>query len=279
MEIKQTFHAGFDLTQATGCLKFVRSVVGAKILAKVPRAYEIVRIGCLVKSVIYPDGETAEFTYQGSHPSAARIRGREFVFDSEADIFKEGLTSWYDLRVMHEDSPLYSSGTVVLSRWDLLEVIAPLICYKVWFKPDRRIYKITYPDRTTCLFIYHDEVLSAVKNLDGEAEQQWRLVSDGEQSVFAEGKVRRLQVISDPKSTNFGSLSMEASDGDVEVRAVYTINGNSIVMRYQRGSCISLESTAADGRTVRFTTVSPGLAVCELTGQLMPMPDYTHLFQ
>ncbi|MFN8553203.1 MAG: hypothetical protein U0103_17145 [Candidatus Obscuribacterales bacterium] len=58
----------------------------------------------------------------------------------------------------------------------------------------------------------------------------------GSAGVFP-GKVQRLQVVSDPKSKNFGSLLLEGTDGNAEIQAVCTIDGSSIVVRYEQGVC------------------------------------------
>lgn len=276
---KQTYHAGFEMIEAKGWLNFVRAALRVKGMTVVPRTYEIEVVEGLVKSVIYPDAERAEFTYQGAHPCAASIRGRDFVFESAGDIYKEDRTTWYDLQVIHEDSPLYCAGTVILSRFDMLEVIAPLMCYKVGFMPDSRIQTIAYPDRSTGLCIYQDDVLCAFKRSEGESEKCWQLVVAEEAPEFFEGKVQRLQVVSDPKSKNFGSLLLEGTDGNAEIRAVYPIDGSSIVVRYEQGVCRHIEMTGADGQITCYSAVAPGLAVCDRTGQMIPMPDYSYLFQ
>lgn len=275
---KQTYHAGFEMLEAKGWLNFVRAALRVKGMTVVPRTYEIEVEEGLVKTVIYPDAQRAEFTYQGAHPCAASIRGRDFVFESAGDVYKEDRTTWYDLQVIQEDSPVYSAGTVVLSRFDMLEVIAPLMCYQVSFMPDYRIQSIVYPDRSIGQFIYQDDVLCAFKRSEGESVKCWQLAQAEEAPEFFEGRVQRLQVVSDPKSKHFGSLLLEGSDGDAEIRAVLIINGSSIVIRYEQGVCRHVETTGADGQITCYSAVAPGLAVCDRTGQIIPMPDYSYLF-
>ncbi len=274
-----TFEAGYETLTAVGLIDSIRAATIIKAIKTLARAYKIeTNDDGLIVKIVYPDLQTAEFKYLSSHPYWACVKGRIFEFDHPGDIYMEERITWHDVQLVQQATPLFPAGTVLLHHKAMLEVIAPLFSYKVWFRPDLRIHKIAYPNGSISLFIYHADELTAINDNNLSSEDRWTLLPDGEEADFFRGKINHMHVNCNPKSVHFGSLVVEGFASQWELRGLYRADGTAVVMRYDNGICDCIYVTGTDGGQTMFSLVAPGLAVCSLTGQMVPMPDYSHLF-
>ncbi len=288
MTENKTIKAGHTISNAPGLLNYLRAVASTTATEIVFRSATITSDSGKVLSITYPDGETARFEYVHEQLQSALVRGREFVFDSESDLFKElhhtdsghiRHTIWHDLKVVQSDTPRFLAGTVILEQWGLLEVIAPLLCYKVWFRNHGLIDKIAYPNQLEASFEYCGRTLIAVRWSTGkvvsvvERDQQ-----PDDQTDFARATVSTLFLPSKQHCEHFGSLVVSTTRVDPEVIMLYRLDGTVVVREVKNGACLKAMVIATDGSQLTFVQVSPGLALCEETGQVVPMPDYSHLF-